>query len=133
VGGVSGEGGGTAVGGGGGAKTELSPGSRSKGKSSSSSSQRGPQAAVHIAQPTQSASVCGRVVLSVTQAAAAAAHYIAIQKVCVWFRLVVYFLQVLDAFFRFVRFDKYEEDFVLQIKITPTLGIEETPTLCVFC
>lgn len=34
-------------------------------------SQRGPQAAVHIAQPTQSASVCGRVVLSVTSAAAA--------------------------------------------------------------
>ena len=31
----------------------------------------GPQAAVHIAQPTQSASVGGRVVLSVTQAAAA--------------------------------------------------------------
>lgn len=37
-----------------------------------SQSQRGPQAAVHIAQPTQSASVCGRVVLSVTAAAAAA-------------------------------------------------------------
>ncbi len=53
-----------ATGGGGGRGGLCRPnaGSRSEGG--------GPQAAVHIAQPAQSASVCGRVVLSVTTAAA---------------------------------------------------------------